>query len=152
MLLRHISESILAGVADTCMAKPGQGVSGKCVFPWKYQCHTKPGKGVGVAKCVFPWKYGNDETEYTGCANPSKSSVGLWCPTELDDEGKYISGKWGVCEDACQDDPTEYNGCANPNMSKEGLWCPTKLDDEGNYVTGHWGACTDSCPGNVLKV
>ena len=22
-----------------------------------------------------------------------------WCPTELDNEGKYVSGKWGYCMD-----------------------------------------------------
>ena len=72
------------------------------------QCQTKPGKGVGVAKCVFPWKYGSDPTEYNGCANPSKSSVGLWCPTELDDEGKYIRGKWGVCKESCPNHISKY--------------------------------------------
>ena len=114
-------------------------------------CLTKPGKGVGKTPCVFPWKYEDGPTLYNGCADPDKSGY-LWCPTELDEEGKYISGKWGVCEYACQDDPTEYNGCANPNMSEEGLWCPTKLDEEGYYVSGHWGACLDSCPGNVLNL
>ena len=56
------------------------------------QCQTKLGKGIGGALCVFPWKYGDDETEYKGCADPSNAGY-LWCPTELDDKGKYISGK-----------------------------------------------------------
>ena len=64
-------------------------------------CITKPGHGVPNAPCVFPWKYEDDQTVYEGCANPSNSAVGLWCPTELDDEGKYVSGKWGVCVDSC---------------------------------------------------
>ena len=63
---------------------------------------TKSGK-VPNAPCIFPWKYGDDDIEYDGCANPSLSSVGDWCPTELDNEGKYISGsaKWGACAESC---------------------------------------------------
>ena len=45
---------------------------------------------------------------YYGCANPSNAKLVLngnweypyqWCPTELDNEGKYVSGKWGYCMD-----------------------------------------------------
>ena len=72
---------------------------------------TKSG-AVPNAPCIFPWKYGDDDTEYDGCANPSLSSVGDWCPTELDNEGKYISGsgKWGACAESCPKSKNKPNG------------------------------------------
>ena len=76
-------------------------IPGSVFFSDAGTCITKPGHGVPNAPCVFPWKYEDDKTEYEGCANPSNSAVGLWCPTELDEEGKYVSGKWGVCADSC---------------------------------------------------
>ena len=62
---------------------------------------TKSG-AVTNAPCKFPWKYEDDTQIYYGCANPSWSRVGDWCPTELDDDDKYVSGKWGVCPESCK--------------------------------------------------
>ena len=60
---------------------------------------TKSGRDPNKL-CVLPWKYPGKPEIYNGCANPDKSTVGLWCPTELDSNGIYVknSGKWGFCK------------------------------------------------------
>ena len=49
--------------------------------------------------CIFPWKYNDEARVYKGCANPDEDGGGDWCPTELNDDGEYVSksGKWGYC-------------------------------------------------------
>ena len=70
----------------------------KCITTWDGGQNTQTEKNT---PCVEgPWKYGDDDTEYEGCANPDKSdqyNKGFWCPTELDDDGRY-NGKWGFCD------------------------------------------------------
>ena len=39
-----------------------------------------------------------------------KSDLGDWCPTELNEDGKFEpkSGKWGYCNDNCPSDYSKY--------------------------------------------
>ena len=53
------------------------------------------------SQCLLPWKYSvTPEETYNGCANPLNSIGGLWCPTETNSDGVYISGSgtWGFCK------------------------------------------------------
>ena len=63
--------------------------------------HNGPSAESGEP-CIFPWSYSADPDPkplYTGCASPTAEG-GPWCPTEVDNDGVYISGsgKWGRCD------------------------------------------------------
>ena len=53
--------------------------------------------------CVFPWIDDRDKKKNEGCANPDGDNGGFWCPTEVNDDMKYVGGKgnWGYCNDIC---------------------------------------------------
>ena len=66
-------------------------------------CLTK--KGI---PCLFPWVDVVKGLVHTGCLNSSQSDLGDWCPTEVNEHGKFEpkSGKWGDCNDNC---PSDYS-------------------------------------------
>ena len=79
-------------------------------------------------KCILhkTWTYSIDGSKHQGCANPAvpdKDSGGLWCPTEVDDDGVYISGseKWGYCSDDCCTKPGKNYRIITKNHFVEGL-------------------------------
>ena len=47
--------------------------------------------------CVFPFIY--KDISYSQCTKVEHNQ--LWCPTEVDAYGKYISGKYGECNSNC---------------------------------------------------
>ena len=56
--------------------------------------------------CIFPWKDRYTNLTHQGCANPDQDEVGLWCPTQLDEDGYYplYNGPgsfWGYCDENC---------------------------------------------------
>ena len=59
-------------------------------------CMTKNNK-----KSKFPWRYGDNPTFFNGCANPSGSDGGMWCPTAVNPKTLKYEGKWGYCADDC---------------------------------------------------
>ena len=74
------------------------------------KCYTNGGK-VPNAPCVEgPWKY--EGVKYEGCANPNyDKESGMWCPTEVTEDGDFIAGKWGACNmglDACNPEGEVY--------------------------------------------
>ena len=48
-------------------------------------------------QCVFPFIY--KHITYSKCTITDYNQ--LWCPTEVDAYGKYITGKWGNCNSNC---------------------------------------------------
>ena len=62
------------------------------------RCRTDSGLDPGK-KCTFPFTYLG--TKYHACTMLDGDGVRSWCSTEVDAEGKYISGKWGFCEPDC---------------------------------------------------
>ena len=62
------------------------------------KCRTDSGLDPGK-KCTFPFTYLG--TKYHACTMLDGDGVRSWCSTEVDAEGKYISGKWGFCEPEC---------------------------------------------------
>ena len=76
------------------------------LFPAK--CYTAfkakaSGKQQSLTPCVEgPWKYEAGGEEFVGCANPEGGKWGLWCATEVDDNGVYTKYYWCNMEiDAC---------------------------------------------------
>merc|ERR1712107_17812 len=58
------------------------------------------GNDLGPVKqegCVFPFIY--NSTSHPTCIETHDDLS--WCATAVDDEGKYIHGKWGFCSDHC---------------------------------------------------
>ena len=56
-------------------------------------CVTKDGPDP-KKPCVFPF---NDRgLSYTTCTQGASGSK-PWCPTEVDERGYYLDGKWGNC-------------------------------------------------------
>ena len=52
--------------------------------------------------CVLPWIHGLSNTTHQECANPDGDVKGLWCPTEVDENGYWFSPmKWGYCDENC---------------------------------------------------
>ena len=56
--------------------------------------------------CIFPWKDRYTNLTHQGCANPDQDEVGLWCPTQLDEDGYYPlyngpGSYWGYCDENC---------------------------------------------------
>ena len=51
-----------------------------------------------------------------GCANPDKDKNGLWCPTQVDDEGYFVknSKHYGFCNDYCLE---RGKGCSHMGPS-----------------------------------
>jgi len=73
-----------------------------------------------------PWKYESEDTEYEGCANPSNTANGYWCPTKLDSDGRWFKSKnpkdWGYC------DMTMYS--CNPGVQPEEVNQAEDIDAE----------------------
>ena len=59
------------------------------------ECNTISGPSSNVP-CDFPFTYKN--VTYDECV---PIMDGVWCSTEVDDDGYYISGKWGYCHPEC---------------------------------------------------
>ena len=39
---------------------------------------------------------------HQGCANPDQDEGGLWCPTQLDEDGYFVTNNhWGYCDENC---------------------------------------------------
>ena len=55
-------------------------------------CKTTSGSNE---ECKFPFTF--REKKYDACITGSKRQQ-PWCPTELDNSGAYITGKWGYCD------------------------------------------------------
>ena len=70
--------------------------------------------------CIFPWKDRYTNLTHQGCANPDQDEVGLWCPTQLDEDGYYplYNGPgsfWGYCDENCNFTFTYHSGAASYN-------------------------------------
>jgi len=71
-------------------------------------CAQSGCSGVGCQAedpCVFPVKY--DGKTYDKCTAVDLSSEDIaqgktWCATQLDNDGQYMSGRWGYCSEGCQ--------------------------------------------------
>ena len=50
--------------------------------------------------CIFPWIDHYTNLTHPGCANPDQDEGGLWCPTEVDENGYFWRG-WGYCDENC---------------------------------------------------
>ena len=64
-------------------------------------CRTKVGKDEGPDQnkpCTFPF---NDRGISHSKCTKGVSGGQLWCPTEVDEKGYYIDGKWGNCGKNC---------------------------------------------------
>ena len=64
------------------------------------QCDTKvrgPRDPSGH-KCEFPFTFGG--MTYEKCTNIGGLDA-FWCATEVDNSGKMLHGRYGVCEDNC---------------------------------------------------
>ena len=54
--------------------------------------------------CIFPWKELYTNLTHQGCANPDQDEGGLWCPTQLDEDGYFATNnqyQWGYCDENC---------------------------------------------------
>merc|ERR1712110_1221620 len=72
----------------------------------KQPCATKSNK-----LCVFPFYYDGDK--YNSCTTKGDSWGRLWCATETDSKGNFISGKWDMCdEEKCDKATYEYHAGA----------------------------------------
>ena len=58
------------------------------------KCKTISGLHVNQ-ECQFPFIFRG--TVYDTCITGSKR-IEPWCPIELDNNGSYIKGKWGYCD------------------------------------------------------
>ena len=119
--------------------------------------------------CTFPFKEEtSDELRYS-CSYHNET-MGPWCATEVDENGKVLPDKWGYCKDrriiAYKGDGSGskcilpflhnrvwYDKCAK-EMEKE-IWCPTKLNpsklfnetiDEVGYCTDYLNPSSSGCP------
>ena len=63
--------------------------------------------------CVFPFIY--KDISYSQCT--TKDHNVLWCPTEVDAYGKYISGKYGECNSNCGTGTLMYRKVASRSTS-----------------------------------
>ena len=95
-------------------------------------------------KCILhkTWTYSIDGSKHQGCANPAvpdKDPGGLWCPTEVDDDGVYISGseKWGYCSDDCCTKPGK-NYRIITKKSVFVLWGIFSLRRAEKYIFWSW--------------
>ena len=61
--------------------------------------------------CILPWIDPINELEHTGCSKSDNDTLGDWCPTEVNEHGKFEpkSGKWGYCNESCPSDYSKYN-------------------------------------------
>ena len=57
-------------------------------------CKTDSGSEANK-ECKFPFTFRG--TEYNSCINGSRRRK-HWCPTQLDENGTYVFGKWGYCD------------------------------------------------------
>ena len=62
--------------------------------------NRSPSKGK---PCIYEWYDPWTNRKHMGCANPDKDKNGLWCPTQVDDEGYFVknSKHYGFCNDYC---------------------------------------------------
>ena len=53
--------------------------------------------------CVFPWIDPWTKKKNEGCAAPDGDEYGVWCPTKVNDDMKYVDGEgnWGYCNEKC---------------------------------------------------
>ena len=64
--------------------------------PKHQTCRTSPDSLVPNAACAIPFVFRGQVKN--GCIDDLDPNRRLWCPTELDDELKPVSDKWGYCE------------------------------------------------------
>ena len=89
--------------------------------------------------CIFPWTYSVDGSNHQGCANPDNHPGGLWCPTEVADNGTYISGSgnWGYCSDNCYNEPGKNYRFITKNSNRIPAMTTGDLED-GNFFYFHY--------------
>ena len=75
-------------------------------FP-KLVCKTIKGPASNIP-CVFPFKvrwrnfYWNwIQVVHNECTWKGDTSLGAWCSTKVDANGKHIRGNWGACGPNC---------------------------------------------------
>ena len=61
-------------------------------------CGTKGGPDANKP-CVFPFQ--DREKIHSKCTSGTTDRQ-PWCPTEVDQNGYYIDGKWGYCDSNCE--------------------------------------------------
>merc|ERR1712243_546738 len=64
-----------------------------CLFALASSACTTTGGPASGSACVFPFKYA-DQTFYT-CTN--SGGFAPWCYTQVDSQGKGVSGRYGDC-------------------------------------------------------
>ena len=60
-------------------------------------CETNGGNDANQ-KCVFPFSY--EGVTYEKCTSVGNNGT-QWCSTEVDENGEYVSGKYGNCGSGC---------------------------------------------------
>ena len=60
-------------------------------------CETNGGDDANQ-QCVFPFSY--EGVTYEHCTSVGNNGT-AWCSTEVDENGEYVSGKWGSCGSGC---------------------------------------------------
>ena len=60
-------------------------------------CETNGGDDANQ-QCVFPFSY--EGVTYEHCTSVGNNGT-QWCSTEVDENGEYVSGKWGSCGSRC---------------------------------------------------
>ena len=63
-------------------------------------CETNGGDDANQ-QCVFPFSY--EGVTYEHCTSVGNNGT-QWCSTEVDENGEYVSGKWGNCGSGCFED------------------------------------------------
>ena len=53
--------------------------------------------------CIYEWIDPWTNTKHEGCANPDNDRGGLWCPTAVDVDGKFVKNTkdYGFCNEYC---------------------------------------------------
>ena len=59
--------------------------------------------------CVFPFQYSG--TSYQKCTTKYTKYTQPWCATEVDANGGYIEGKWGICDECCSPGAVDEQEC-----------------------------------------
>ena len=68
-----------------------------CFFKDVLVCETNGGDDANQ-QCVFPFSY--EGVTYEDCTSVGNNGTD-WCSTEVDENGEYVSGKWGNCGSGC---------------------------------------------------
>ena len=102
--------------------RPPNSLGGLKITNFTDSCITHSGGDSGKP-CIFPWKDTWTHATNLGCATPDGDSGGVWCPTQLNEDGYYVrnSGKWGYCNEYCKKG-IKYQLEVWPLFNVYGLW------------------------------